>query len=232
MTTDVWLFEYTFRTRADWWLRKFPMCSPYMMIPLGVVTMGRQWWPWMTRRRRRWPNPPRLMMPILVISTSASLTPTYFSRAFTSRHQRLICLSRLFKSSTAFVGIEQWPLNMHSIGFCVPCVYFAHVVLFCGSTIPLQCYILRPRSSIVFKFFHHYQHHHPHQVITSGGNILRQRKKFQLTITLTFNVSKLLIGFIYFWKCYCSVLIRPENINTDIPSPHIPIPYHPSLLPD
>ena len=25
----------------------------------------------------------------------------------TSRHQRLICLSRLFKSSTAFVGIEQ-----------------------------------------------------------------------------------------------------------------------------
>ena len=35
------------------------------------------------------------------------LAPTYFSRTSTSRHQRLICLSRLFKSSTAFVGIEQ-----------------------------------------------------------------------------------------------------------------------------
>ena len=35
------------------------------------------------------------------------LAPTYFSRPSTSRHQRLICLSRLFKSSTAFVGMEQ-----------------------------------------------------------------------------------------------------------------------------
>ena len=175
MTTDVWLFEYTFRTRADWWLRKFPMCSPYMMIPLGLVTMGRQWWPWMTRRRRRWPNRRRLMMPILVISTSASLPPISPAPP-PSRHQRLICLSRLFKSSTAFVGIEQWPLNMHTIGFSIPCVYFANVVLFCGSTIPLQCYILRPRSSIVFKFFHRHHHHHPHQVITSGEIFSDKRK--------------------------------------------------------
>lgn len=131
---------------------------------------------------------------------------------------------------------------MHSIGFCVPCVYFAHVVLFCRSTIPLQCYILRPRSSIVFKFFHHYHHHHPHQVITSGGNILRQKKKFQLTITPAFYVSKLLNWLYIFFKMLYqyeqliflsdSVLIRSENINTNLPSPHIPISYHPSWLPN
>ena len=218
MTTDVWLFEYTFRTRADWWLRKFPMCSPYMMIPLGLVTMGRQWWPWMTRRRRRWPNRRRLMMPILVISTSASLAPTYFSRTSTISAPALNLSESPFQKFNSFCG--NWTVTTEHAYYWI----FYTLCIFCKCCIVLR--IDHPVTMLHFAatILNCFQILPPLPPPPSspGDHFRGKYSQTKEKIPVSY-------GFIYFVKCsinmnnwsFYSVLIRPENINTDLPSPHI-----------